>query len=161
MLKIRKIVIGAVAGAVSFAFIPTASASSDPRAELLDMVNVARYFNSAPPLQLDESLSAAACEWNNRISAAGVLAHDPNLVAMGSLAPGWSKMGENLGAGDDIPQVFDALANSPAHLANMLDPAYTKTGICVTTGRDGNTVITQRFVAYQAPKARYRRRRRL
>jgi hypothetical protein len=77
------------------------------------------------------------------MAGAGALSHNPSLASQ--VAGGWTKLGENVGEGGGITAIFNALVNSPPHLANMLDPSYNLTGIGVAVGNGGSLWITEDF----------------
>jgi uncharacterized protein YkwD len=145
-------------GLAPLALAPEAHAAADPRAQLLELVNAARFWNGAAPLSLDPALSASSCSWNEHLIAQGNLTHDPNLAAAGALEPGWRILGENLGLGPDVTAIFDAYVASPAHFANMIDRRFSRIGICVATAPDGTVFTTNRFVGFRQSVSRNSRR---
>ena len=86
--------------------------------------------------------------------AAGAISHDPNLAAaIASVSSNWRKGGENVGMGGTVDSLFDTFVASPGHYANLVDPQYTRVGVCV--GRDAT-----REALHDASIHRDRRRRR-
>ena len=59
----------------------------------------------------------------------------------------WTKLGENVGVGYDVDGLMQAFINSPAHYANLVDPAWTHVGVGVTIGGDGRMYTTHNFMA--------------
>jgi len=51
-------------------------------------------------------------------------------------AKGWAfrSVGENIGLSDDAASAHEAIANSPAHLANLLDPRHRRLGLGTARG---------------------------
>ena len=56
-------------------------------------------------------------------------------------------MGENVGVGYDVSGLMQAFINSPAHYANLVDPAWTHVGVGVTFAADGRMYTTHNFMA--------------
>jgi hypothetical protein len=63
------------------------------------------------------------------------------------IARGWTKLGENVGAGSDLDTVMNAFVNSSAHYKNIVDPAYNYIGVGVSYGGDGQLFTTHDFMA--------------
>jgi uncharacterized protein YkwD len=143
----RLLVQAAVVAAVTLGLVPTARAAQDERGQLVSLMNARRAAAGEAPLRLDAQLSASACNYNAKLVKSGVLAHDPNLAAAGDAFPGWTKVGENLAMAGDVTTMYNALAASPGHLANIIEPSYTIVGVCMTRNAAGELVSTQRFIA--------------
>lgn len=131
------------------ALVPTAvaisPAAADSASTMLSLVNGLRASHGLRPLAADAALTAAAQQWAAHMAAAGALGHNANL---GSQIPaGWTKLGENVGAGGSIPIIFNALVASPFHLGNMLDTSYSLTGIGVVVGARGTLWLAEDFEA--------------
>jgi uncharacterized protein YkwD len=152
----RRMVLGVVAGTITLGLMPHAQAADDDdRTVLFDLMNSTRVSSGLAPFALDEAMSISACAWNDQLTDGGPLAHDPNLaVSGGAYAPGWQKLGENLGVGPSPELIYDALVASPSHLANIVDPTFSKVGICTGYNEDDQLVTTQRFVAFEPVKAK-------
>jgi uncharacterized protein YkwD len=93
------------------------------------------------PLRVDGTLSMSSCAWAEKLAAVGSLSHDPALgseVTAGH--PGLRRWGENVGMGPTVDSVWGAFRASPHHYANLVDPAYTITGVC--TVRAGKQLFT-------------------
>jgi hypothetical protein len=126
-----------------------APAHADAPTDLLASVNNLRSAVSVPALTADVSLTTVAQQWANHMASTDVLAHNPNLSTQ---APsGWTKMGENIGEGYSLTAVFNVLAGSPAHYANMVDPAFNHTGIGVATDSSGQVWVVEDFGDYPPP----------
>lgn len=122
-----------------------APARADNAGTLLGLVNSLRRVHGAAPLSYDANLTATAQQWSAHMAAAGVLSHNPSYGS--GVAPGWTKLGENVGEGGDLMAIFNALVASPFHFANMVDPSFNLTGIAVAVG-SGNTLwVTEDFEA--------------
>lgn len=112
--------------------------------EWLSMVNDLRTSRGLAPLQLDAELSSLAQRWSEKMAADGAISHDPNLAS--GVSANWSKLGENVGTGSDRQAIMQAFINSPPHLANLLDPQFTRIGIGSTFVGDREYVV-HRFMA--------------
>ena len=122
-----------------------APARADSAGVLLGLVNGLRAAHGVGSLAADPALTRAAQAWSAQMAAAGSLSHNPNLGSQ--VAGGWTKLGENVGAGGSVPVVFNAFVNSAFHFANMVDPTYNLTGIGVAVGANGTLWITEDFEA--------------
>jgi hypothetical protein len=77
-------------------------------------------------------------------SGAG-LVHDPNVASQ--LSGGWTKLGENIGAGGNVTAIYNAFVNSEFHFTNMIDPTYNLTGIGVVLSPPSTLWVTEDFEA--------------
>jgi outer membrane biosynthesis protein TonB len=114
-------------------------------------INALRTSKGLAPLTPDPALAATACTWNDQMIAAGTISHDPNLAAaIAAAAPDWRKGGENVGMGGTVSSLFDAFVASPGHYKNLVDPDFSRVGVCV--GRDANDKLftTHRFLGVKA-----------
>jgi len=144
-------VLAALTSAVGFLGLPFGASQAGESDDFLALINSARASQGRTELQLDATLSNAACAWNAHLVPTGDLVHDPNLSAMGAQIPGWTKLGENLGIGPSVGEIFTALMASPAHKKNILDAGYNRIGICVDHDANAMLVTTHRFAAVGAP----------
>lgn len=116
-----------VAGLVAAA--PARAAGAD-ESRLLTLANQLRASVGAPPLAVDESLSAIARTWAAAMAAAGTISHNSALTTQ---VTGWRKLAENVGMGPDIDTVHQALVASHSHYVNLTDTEVTVVGIGVVT----------------------------
>lgn len=105
---------------------PEGHFDSGAESEFAGMIAAIRSANGKGGLSRDGSLDAYARSWAKQIGESGSLAHSNT----GSLMPPWSVVAENIGQGGSVSQVFDLLAGSSGHLANMLGD-FTHVGIGV------------------------------
>lgn len=131
---------------------PTAVDSSqvmaaDPgvEAQFVSSINSLRASKGLNQLAVSGDLVAMARRWTDRMVAAGQISHNPNLGT--EISAGWTKMGENVGVGYDVAGLMQAFINSPAHYANLVDPAWTHVGVGVTIAGDGRMYTTHNFMA--------------
>jgi len=136
----------------------TAAAAADsPETQLLALLNSARHGAGLAPLAADAAVAQVARSWSGHMvgvhartgdpvikPAAATdceqssLCHNPDLAAqVGTLVPGWTTIGENIGVGGDVAAVNQALLDSPAHYANIMGD-FNRVGIGVAT--EGTTL---------------------
>jgi uncharacterized protein YkwD/putative cell wall-binding protein len=114
-------------------------------ARILNDTNAARQQAGLAPLTLNSAVTAVAQNWSEQQFAAGSMAHNPSYAQQ--IPAGWSSAGENAAYGYTVEQVTPAWLNSPAHRANILNPAFTDIGIGYVD-RDGRRYFTQNFAGY-------------
>lgn len=125
--------------AFSFAAIP---ARADEVGGFLAQVNALRAVHGLGALSISATLSADAQQWSNEMASTGVTGDDPSLASQ--VGGGWSRLGENTAWGTSFGILFQALVNSPPHLANMLGD-YSLTGVAVAVGANGWSYVTEIF----------------
>ena len=126
-----------------------AGAASTPADEavFLSKINALRGSQGLAPLSVDPALAATSCTWNDQLIVANALSHDPNLsAAIASVEPNWRKGGENVGMGGTLDSLFDAFVASPGHYKNLVDPDYSRVGICSARSATGKLFTTHRFL---------------
>jgi uncharacterized protein YkwD len=123
-----------------------------PEAErrLMEMVNRERRVRGLAPLILDTSLQLIARQHAQEMALWGYLGHR----AVGGqtirarfafyLRPG-TRVGENVAVVRTVDEGHRAFVASPAHLENMLDPAFRRVGIGVSTAGGMGIMITEDF----------------
>lgn len=124
---------------------------------VFDAINFQRVSADAEPLSWDPTLAAAARSHSRRMLDFNFFSHhDPeqgDLAArLDRLSIRWKRCAENIFRGshfvDPVALAVIEWMYSPGHRANLLEPAYTTTGVGVWT-RSGETfAITQQFVVY-------------
>jgi hypothetical protein len=121
--------------------------ASDPgvEAQFVSSINRLRASKGLGQLAVSGDLVAMARRWTDRMVAAGQISHNPNLGT--EIGGPWTKMGENVGVGYDVAGLMQAFINSPAHYANLVDPAWTHVGVGVTIASDGRMYTTHNFMA--------------
>jgi hypothetical protein len=108
--------------------------------EFVARINAARAANGVGPLVVDGNLVDVARRWASVMASQGDISHNPNL--RGDLGSG--HLGENVGMGPAVESIEAAFENSPHHLANMLDPAFTYIGVGVVDV-DGYLFVTEDY----------------
>ncbi len=136
------------AGLLAVGTAAAGAASPADEAAFVSKINALRASKGLAALTPDAALAATACTWNDQMIAAGAISHDPNLAAaIASVSSGWRKGGENVGMGGTVDSLFDAFVASPGHYANLVDPQYTRVGVCVGRDANGKLFTTHRFMA--------------
>ena len=126
---------------------PANAGAASEEAQFLAMINQLRVDNGLPPLTVHGELTAQAQHW------AAVMAADDHLRHASDLSEGisadWSVLGENVGhhSVPNVGQLFQAFRNSPAHLANLVDPRFEYVGVGVVYDEAGGIWTTHRFMA--------------
>lgn len=103
-------------------------------------VNAWRAANGRRGLAEDPALTAEAGGWARNLAARDVVEHNRAALGRG--------LGENIVAappGCNARCLVDLWKASPGHNENLLDPAYTVSGIGVGVGRDGKVFVVQNF----------------
>lgn len=142
--------------------IPAAPAPGEAREravrEVLEAVNRTREENGLRPLQVDAALARAAREHSEELATRRTLDHTSTNPARRTLtmrieAAGgsWNRAAENLAnMNAPVSTLADRTAQiwmrSPGHRRNMLEPAYTHTGIGAAIDDRGMWYITQVYV---------------
>jgi len=107
-------------------------------AQFLAKVNNLRASKGVGPLSGNGTLNSMAVGWSNHMASTGTLSHNPRLSS--DAPPGWVKLGENVGYGSTVDQVYNAFVASSSHYPHMVDPAFTLTGVGVSTDGSGREV---------------------
>ncbi len=108
---------------------------------MVEATNRDRVRNRRRPYVRTTELDAAAAAYAATLTS-GRLVHSTDLSA--GMVGRWSKLGENLGRGDDLTSIHLALMASPTHRANLLDSGFTQIGVAVIH-TDVGLVVVQRF----------------
>lgn len=109
---------------------------------VFERLNQLRAQNGQPALFADSELVAKAQNHSQDMAAGGQLFHS-SLRADVTGNP--RKMGENVAYAGSVEQAFQALLNSPPHLANMVDGSFNRVGVGVVVGSDGRVWVTMVF----------------
>lgn len=160
-VELRRRAAGTPAGE-SYRFERAAAAELQPRPDaarqMLELVNEARAAADLPPVVHDALLAAVATSHVTDMYRRGYVAHETLECEMGPDTPGcrdpfdrlrdagvdYDVAGENLALAPSITEAHRGLLDSPAHRANILDPAFTHLGIAVIEGPYG-LLVAQEF----------------
>ena len=132
---------------------PPVSAPSDISTQCNELVNVARAGAGLAPLTIVGSLNSAAEQHSTDQATRRKMTHtgsDGSDAGQRMTRNGysWSTWGENVAAGQsDCPSVIGAWLNSPAHRANILNPAMVDIGIGAVAASDGTIYWTMDLAA--------------
>jgi uncharacterized protein YkwD len=111
----------------------------------IDAANADRGAAGLPTLTASPALIAKAQAWADQLAQRHGLSHS----RLTDGAPeGWLKLGENVGMGPTIDAVEQGFMASPAHHANIVDPAFNWIGTGVATASDGTVFVVQVFGQY-------------
>lgn len=115
------------------------SARGNGLAAVGQAINALRHTRGLPLLQRDPALDAVAESHSRAMARARKFAHI--LPEDGALDDRLDKAGyarrsagENLGLAEDALAAHEAIAQSPAHLANLLDPRHRRLGLGAVPG---------------------------
>lgn len=126
--------------------------------ELRAALNRRRTQAGLPALTRNPALERAARDYAEAIAAGAPLRHrgpDGDDVADRVLRQGYrfERVGENLAEAPDLGQAQRSLERSPAHLAQILDPAVSEIGIGVARRPEHSSWIVVQIFAAPAPRA--------
>jgi uncharacterized protein YkwD len=125
---------------------PAASPSADEdEARLVELVNAERTSGGLAPVAADWAIGQVARGWTAQMAAAGSLAHNPAYAAQIWASLPCGAVAENVGFASSLDQVHAALMNSPAHRANILNPAFSRIGVGVAADGSGRLWVTEDF----------------
>jgi uncharacterized protein YkwD len=108
--------------------------------EILRLVNVERQRVNAPPLVLNDKLTAAAQRHAQDMATSRRMSHTGSdgstmRLRIDATQYNWSTIGENVAMGQPTAAaVMAAWMNSPGHRQNILNPAFTELGVGYATG---------------------------
>jgi uncharacterized protein YkwD len=105
---------------------PVGGYSSSAESDFASKINSHRSSNGHSSLSRAGSLDSYARSWAKQMADNGQISHSN----VGSLIPPWSSVGENVGTGGSVSDIFDALRSSSGHNSNMLGD-FTHMGIGV------------------------------
>jgi uncharacterized protein YkwD len=131
------------------------NSNADER-EIFDLINEERSKKGLGELNWDASLSRLARAYSQKMAQENFFSHyDRSGEAVDGRAKtmrirNWSKIGENLfycqGFGNPNELAVRGWMKSPTHRQNILDPAYTDSGIGIAESEDGKIYVTQVFI---------------
>lgn len=121
-----------------------AAGAGDPAAAFIAKINALRASKGLAPMEANGPLTTFAAGWTSHMAQTGQLAHNPAL----SSAPGnWTVVGENVGVGANVDELFQAFVNSPHHYSNLVDPRFNTIGVAVVVDGSGRMWTTHDFEA--------------
>ncbi len=127
------------------------AAATDPGAEadFTNRINGLRASRGLGQLATHSVLTAKAQAWAQHMADSSCLCHSnlPDGVTVS-----WRKLGENIGRGPSVANVYNALVASPTHYAHFVDPAFRWIGVGVAYG-NGQLYVAQVFMDGSPPPA--------
>jgi hypothetical protein len=148
MRKLLGAVLSAVVIAALFVLAnptPANAADSGAEAAFVAKINGIRQSHGLGPLAVYGEVKNVARSWTDQMVANGGISHNPNLA--NDVSANWTKLGENVGEGNDVDSLMTAFVNSPAHYKNIVDPAYNYIGVGVSYDSSGRMYTTHDFMA--------------
>lgn len=146
----RRIVVAALTILLLAGVVTSAHAATPPdgqaESDFLSRTNADRAASGLAPLRLASDLVDLARRHSEDMAASDSIFHTPNL---GGTVQNWQKVGENVGRGSAVDVVENAFMASPTHRENILDGAYSETGIGVVW-KDATLYVT---VLFRQPKS--------
>ena len=115
---------------------------SDYEADFRSRINSLRSSNGLSGLSSNGSLDARARDWAKSMADSNKLQHSN----IGSLVPPWAAAGENVGKGGSVGSIFNSLAGSGGHKANMMGN-FTSFGVGVWVDSNGTLWTVHVFTA--------------
>ena len=134
---------------------PAVRAGSADEHRIFDLINNERTKKRLSQLDWNDRLAGLARSYSKQMSKGNFFSHyDPDgktvLDRAKNLKVSWQKIGENLFYCSGMPDFTDFAVRgwmrSSSHRRNVLDPAWTASGIGVYEGRDGKVYVTQVFI---------------
>ena len=105
---------------------------SDYEADFRSRINSLRSSNGLAGLSSNGALNSRARDWAKSMADSNQLKHSN----IGNLVPPWLGASENVGKGGSVGSIFNSLAGSSSHVANMLGN-YTDFGVGVWVDANG------------------------
>ncbi len=127
----------------------SASISVAAERRMLADLNATRARAGLPTLRLDNRLTQVARAHGVDMAQHNYFAHEQNgqspfdRMRACRIPFGWA--GENLAMSPDEPTAYQALLQSPEHLANIMQRHFSKVGIGAVQGPDGEMLFVQDF----------------
>jgi hypothetical protein len=119
-----------------------ASAGSTEESQFVSLHNNTRASRGLARLTTKSDLVSVARRHSARMAAKGTIWHNPNLAS--EVGGNWTVLGENVGMGPDVPDLFQAFMDSAPHRHNILDNDYNQFGIGVSIS-EGTIFVTVVF----------------
>lgn len=101
----------------------------DAEAQFVGLINNLRANQGLPSLAIDGELVDNARSWSVTMSDAGDIFHTSDQSV--GLTSRWQLLGENVGVGPDVNDLFNAFVASPTHYANIVNPDFDFIGVGV------------------------------
>jgi cysteine-rich secretory family protein len=106
--------------------------------------NATRSSRGISTMSVRSDLTSVARRHSARMAAKGTIWHNPNLA--NEVSGNWTMLGENVGMGPDVNDLYQAFMDSAPHRHNILERAYNQFGVGVVIA-DGTIYVTIVFAA--------------
>lgn len=140
----------------NFSLVNSFASLEESEVEIFNLINKERRRKNLDELEWNDDLAQLARDYSNKMARGRFFDHhEPNgatVVERAKIArvKNWSKIGENLFFCEGIYDFsYFAVKNwmkSPTHKDNILDAAWTDSGIGIAESRSGQIYITQVFI---------------
>jgi uncharacterized protein YkwD len=140
----------------NFLFSVSVKNFADTEMEIFDSVNKVRARKALRELRWNYELSKLARDYSGKMARGGFFDHfDPEGATVVERAKDahikkWSKIGENLFLCEPTNDLsyfaIKGWMESPTHKENILDRAWTDSGIGIAQSRNGDIYVTQVFI---------------
>ncbi len=130
---------------------PAGVALSADELDYVNRMNVLRAGLGLKGLTPDPNMESLARAHTAEMVVTQKLDHTVDLVA-GVYEP-WSKLGENIGFGQNNAAIWAAFVASPPHYHNLINPDYDRVGVAIAIDPSGIQWTTHRFMQSGAPVA--------
>lgn len=130
---------------------PALAADPGVEADFVAGINRVRSDAGLPALRVHDELVRVARGWADRMASENRIWHNPNLGS--SVTAYWQVLGENVGAGYEVPVIMQAFVDSPSHYRNLVDGRFDWVGVGVTWGSDGRLYTAHVFMDLDEPAA--------
>ena len=129
---------------------PPAGGLEQAEAQMFALINQARASNGLAPFTLDPALADVARRHSADMVARGYFAHtNPEGLSpfdrMAAAGITYRAAAENIGWAGDAVLAHNALMNSPAHRANLLNPQLGRIGVGIVRKDSMHVMVTQLF----------------
>ena len=117
-------------------------------AQFVTLINALRASKGLRTLTVVANLTSVARNWSQQMASAGTISHNPNFP--NQVTSDWQMLGENVGQGYSVQSLFDAFVASPHHYENLVEPSYTRIGVCVVVTASGQIFTSHEFMALRS-----------
>jgi uncharacterized protein YkwD len=134
---------------VAILLLSVAAAGCMPASErtFLDRTNALRTSQGVSRVRENETLTRKAEAWAQHMASTGRLEHSSISSGLGDLS--WSALGENVAmhspTSDTLLTIFNMLAASSGHRANMVNSRFTHMGVGVARDAAGRIWVAEVF----------------
>lgn len=139
------VVFGLTTALIFSAAAPASAGRSTDEGRFVSKINGERRARGISSLRVAYDLVSVARRHSASMAARGRIFHSSRLGS--KISGNWTEVGENVGAGPDVPSLHSAFMQSPSHRANVLRRSYNQVGVGVVYGSDDMIYVTVIFAA--------------